>query len=370
MCQSGAPAQPSGPPLRSGFTTGACAAAVARAAVRALVTGLPVAEVAIDLPVAKNVMFCVSRCEIEPGRVTCATVKDSGDDPDVTQGAEIVATAEWVEARGIRLAGGPGVGVVTRPGLAVEVGQPAINPSPRRMITQAVSAELGDMTRGVKVTISVPGGEALAEQTMNPRLGIVGGISILGSTGVVHPYSLAAYRATIHLALKVAASNGMSRVVLATGRRSETYAQGRYPEWPDLSFVEVGDYVGYALALVRRLRFEGVVVAGMVGKLSKLAQGRWQTHVNHGAVDMDFLADLAQRLGAGAALVARCRAANTARHVQVLLRRGGVAGLEERIAALAAQRVGEHAGGAFDVEVLVYEINGTLAGRGWVERTL
>lgn len=352
--------------LRRGYTTGACAAAAARAATRALLTGCEVKEIRIDLPVQKDVLFQIRHCELTPGCASCSVMKDAGDDPDVTHGAEIVATVEWQTEPGIVLAAGPGVGVVTKPGLAVEVGQPAINPGPRRMITQAVLAELGQVDRGLKVTIGVPGGEQLAEQTMNPRLGIVGGISILGTTGIVLPYSQAAFRATIYVALKVAASNGISQAALATGVRSMDYARQRYPDWPDLSFVDVGDHMGYALTRARRLRFHQVVIAGMIGKVSKLAQRRWQTHVSQGEVDLDFLADLVGQLGADAEMVARCRTANTARHVQLMLRKAGLTTLEARLAQLAAQHAFELGQGVFEVEVLVYDINGELLGSATV----
>ncbi|PWH15315.1 MAG: cobalt-precorrin-5B (C(1))-methyltransferase [Ardenticatenia bacterium] len=354
--------------LRSGFTTGACAAAAARAATRALITGQPVEAIAVDLPARRGVVFPIHRCDVHAGQATCSVIKDAGDDPDVTHGAEIVATVEWNEMPGITLRGGKGVGIVTRPGLELEVGEPAINPAPRRMITQAVTAELGTNAKGVTVTISVPQGEQLAVQTLNPRLGILGGISILGTNGIVRPYSQTAYRATIHLALKVAAANGAPCVVLSTGARSEAWARAHYPHLPELSFIEVGDHIGYALRQTDRLGIFHVVIAGMVGKLSKVAQGRWQTHVNQGGVDLDFMASLAAQLGADEDLVARCRTANTARHVQVLLRRAHIAGLEERIAQLAAEHAAGYVHAVTRIEVLVFDIRGDLVGYAEVTR--
>ena len=282
--------------LREGFTTGACAAASARAATRALMTGEPVAEVIIDLPAKKGVAFRINHCEFGTGGVTCGTIKDAGDDPDVTHGAEIRATVAWTDDPGVRIAGGEGVGVVTKPGLPLAVGEPAINTGPRHMIARAVEDEAGDIlnTRGLRVTISVPGGEEIAQKTANPRLGILGGISILGTTGIVKPYSQPAYRATIYVELKVAATNGIERAVLSTGTRSEEYARQRHPDWPELSFVQVGDHIGYGLRQARRLGFSRVVISGMIGKLSKLAQGRVQTHISEGGIDFDFLTGLAE----------------------------------------------------------------------------
>lgn len=359
-----------GRPLRKGFTTGACAAAATRAACRVLWSGEPVAQVTIDLPVRKGVTFHIVRCQLESGRVTCGTIKDAGDDPDVTDGAEIQATVEWVPEPGLRLAGGSGVGMVTKPGLPVPVGEAAINPVPRAMIRQAVEAELGSWLarRGVRVTISVPRGEELAAGTSNPRLGVIGGISILGTTGIVEPYSLPAYRASIHVELKVARTNGLSWAVLATGSRSAEFARACRPGQPDLGVVQVGDHVGYALKQARRLGFVGVTVAGMIGKISKLAQGRFDTHISAGHVDLDFLADLAAGLGADAAMRQRIREANTAHHVQLLMDRAGLAGLEQRLSQRAAERACAFASGAYDVEVLLYSLKGAMLGSGYVER--
>lgn len=363
------------PDLRHGYTTGACATAAAAAATRTLVGERAVRQVTIDLPGERGVTFQMTRCERSAGRVTCGTIKDAGDDPDVTDGAEIQATVEWADEPGVTLLGGEGVGVVTKPGLPVEIGQPAINPVPLRLITEAVTAEadeyLSDSGReaGLKVTITVPGGEAIAQETLNPRLGIVGGISILGTTGIVKPFSRAAYRASIYFELNVAAEDGLRHAVLTTGSRSEEYAMAHHADWPALGFVQVGDHMGYALRKARRLGFPMVVVVGMVGKLSKLAQGRMQTHVSEGGVDFDFLTELVEQLGVDEPLLARIGQANTARHVQMLLREAGVAGLEERLAQLAAERACAWVDGAFDVEVLLFDIGGDLLAIGTKEGT-
>jgi cobalt-precorrin-5B (C1)-methyltransferase len=212
----------------------------------------------------------------------------------------------------------------------------------------------------LQVTISVPGGEDLAAQTMNPRLGIVGGISILGTTGIVKPYSESAYRASIYVELKVAVESGAQRAVLSTGRRSETYALDHNPEWTELGCVQVGDHIGYALRQARRLGFEEVVISGMVGKLSKLAQGRMQTHVSEGDVDFEFLAELIAALGADPALVERVRTANTARHVQNMVRQAGISGLEAAIACRAAESAARLVGQGRRVHVLLFDIRGEL----------
>jgi len=356
--------------LREGYTTSACAAASAAAAARVLQSGEPVSEIVIDLPGKKAVSFSLTCCELERGQVQCGTIKDAGDDPDVTDGAEIRAAVAWQDAPGVFITGGEGVGVVTLPGLPVPVGEPAINPGSRRIITQAVWAVLGDLLeeRGVRVTISVVDGEKIAQETLNPQLGIVGGISILGTTGVVKPFSQSAYRASIYFELRVAAHNGVERAILSTGSRSEAYARLRYPEQGDLGCVQVGDHIGHGLRQAQRLNFPSVVVSTMVGKASKLAQGRMQTHVSEGYVDFDFLADLVQDLGAAEVVVSRIHSANTARHVQMILREAGIAGLEPRLAQMAAEAAFEFVDGAFTMEVLLYDIGGELLGVGRVER--
>jgi cobalt-precorrin-5B (C1)-methyltransferase len=297
----------------------------------------------------------------------CGTIKDAGDDPDVTDGAEIRARVAWTDEPGIHIGAGEGVGVATLPGLAVDVGEPAINPAPLRQIESAVMAEMAvsgkeplSEARGVQVTISVPGGEELAEQTMNPRLGVVGGISILGTTGIVRPYSDSAYRASIYVELRVAAENDVRRAILTTGRRSETYALAHDPSWTELGAVQVGDHIGYGLRQARRLGFQEVVIAGMIGKLSKLAQGRMQTHVSEGEIDFDFLAGLTEQLGAGPELTERARTASTARYVQSILREAGVEGLECRVARLAARQAAAYVAFAFPVQILLFDIGGEL----------
>ncbi len=353
------------PDLRHGYTTSANAAAAAAAATRALISGQPVTQITIDLPAERNVTFAIARCEFDAptiGCVTCATIKDAGDDPDVTHGAEIVATVSWQETPGILLTAGVGVGIVTRPGLPVPVGEPAINPGSRRIIHRAVETEAGPALnqQGLKVVISVPRGEELARQTLNPKLGIVGGISILGTDGIVRPYSQAAYRASIYAELKVAATAGLRTAVLATGARRIQYARAHDPALPELACVQVGDHIGYALTQARRLGFARAVLSTMVGKASKLAQGRMQTHVGEGEIDLEFLAGIARQLGADEETVAAVARGNTAHHVQMILRRAGIQGLEERLAEMAAAQAIAFVGGRLAIEVWLWSMGGEL----------
>ena len=358
------------PDLRHGYTTSACAAACAVAGMQALVSGEPIEQVTIDLPGKTSVIFTIARCEFHPDGVLCGTIKDSGDDPDVTHGAEIQSFVSWQDKSGISIVGGIGVGVATKPGLPVAVGEPAINPGPRRLIHRIVESFGAEILaeRGIRIEIRVPEGEKLAQRTLNPRLGIVGGISILGANGVLKPYSNSAYRASIYTELKVARSNEVTRVVLTTGKRSEEYAMALFPDLPELAFIQVGDHMDYALKQCRRLGIESVIVSGMIGKLSKLAQGRMQTHVSQGEVDFEFLENLAQKLGAAEDLAAKIRGANTAHHVQNMLNRAQISGLEDLVVTMAAEACLAYTPGVRDVEILLFTIRGELLARKRLEQ--
>jgi cobalt-precorrin-5B (C1)-methyltransferase len=312
-------------PLRSGWTTGTCASAAARAAALMLVSGEPQQQVEVALPSGNRVGFAVERCALlRPGRTEAVVIKDAGDDPDVTHGAHLTATVAWRDEPGIALHGGVGVGVVTKPGLGLEVGGPAINPVPRAMITQAVG-EVVDLTaHGVDVTISVPDGEVRARKTTNAKLGIIGGISILGTTGVVRPFSTASWRASVEQAVSVAAAQGERAIVLCTGGRTEKGAMELIPSLPDVCFVEVGDFTGAALRRAVEGGMERAVFVGMVGKLTKLASGVLMTHYTRSKVDTNVLAEITAEVGAPAEVAAEVAAANTARHAYELWDAAGV----------------------------------------------
>ena len=351
--------------LRHGYTSSACVAACSVAGLQTLLDGEAVEQVTIDLPGEDGVTFHFSRCEISPDGVLYGTIKDSGDDPDVTHGTEIQSFVSWQDQPGVEIVGGMGVGVATKPGLPVEVGEPAINPGPRRLITRVVERFGGEVLaeRGLRIEIRVPEGERLAQETLNPRLGIMGGISILGNTGVLKPFSTSAYRASIYTEMKVARHNDAVRVVLTTGNRSEKYAMELYPELPALAFIQVGDHMNYALKQCRRLGIKQVVISGMIGKLSKLAQGRMQTHVSAGEVDFEFMAALAKELGAPEDWLARIREANTAHHVQKMLEKANVHGLEEEVVEKAANACLGFVKEIDAVEVLLFTIRGELLAR-------
>jgi cobalt-precorrin-5B (C1)-methyltransferase len=304
--------------LRTGWTTGACAAAAAKAAVTALRTGEAQQTVEIGLPSGQRVSFAVGSCTVAETQAEAVVVKDAGDDPDVTHGARLTATARWRGQPGLELDGGVGVGVVTKPGLGLEVGAPAINPVPRAMITQSVGEAVDLGRHGVRVVISVPDGERMARKTTNARLGIIGGISILGTTGIVRPFSTASWRASVEQAVAVMAAQDQPTLVLCTGGRTEQGAMRLLPGLAEVCFVEVGDFTGAALRQAVEHGLAQVVFVGMAGKLTKLAAGVLMTHYTRSKVSLDLLRDITLAVGGGPDLAGQVGAANTARHAAEL----------------------------------------------------
>jgi len=350
--------------LRSGYTTGACAAAAAKAAALALLNHEMVEEVQITLPTGEMVNFAVSRCVLNSLEASCSVIKDAGDDPDVTNRAEICATVSWWKEWGVTIEGGKGVGMVTKPGLEIPVGMAAINPVPRRMIIQSVKEAAGAKldSRGMQVTISVPQGEELAKRTLNRRLGIVGGISILGTSGVVIPYSVQAYKVSIFQALDIAVASGCQEVVLTTGRRSERFAQ-REITLPEESFIQMADFVDYTLDECAKRGLARVIIWGMVGKLSKIAAGHLYTHVSHSKVRVDFLTDVAASCGVPEASVIALRKAVNAHHFLRILGMDKITEVCDKLCLLAARKCRDHTGGVLEVECVMTDYNGTILGR-------
>jgi cobalt-precorrin-5B (C1)-methyltransferase len=310
--------------LRPGWTTGTCAAAAAKAAAAALVSGRVQEHVEVGLPGGRRVGFAVASCQVADGAAEAVVVKDAGDDPDVTHGAHLTARVTLEPAPGVRIDGGEGVGRVTRPGLGLEVGGPAINPVPRRQITAAVAEVVDVAASGVRVVVSVPGGERMARKTTNPRLGIVGGISILGTTGIVRPFSTAAWRASVEQAVDVIAALGIDTVVLSTGGRTEQAAMRLYPALEEVCFVEVGDFTGHALKRAVARGLARCAFVGMAGKLAKLGAGVLMTHWTRSKVDPGLLACLTAEAGGDPDLVDAVGQANTARHAYELWAAAGL----------------------------------------------
>ena len=342
--------------LRTGWTTGTCASAAAKAAAIGLGTGVRPETVEVGLPGGQRVTFPVEAGPSgEP--FEAVVVKDAGDDPDCTDGARMTATVASAPAgaAGHELLAGDGVGTVTLPGLGLPVGAPAINPVPRAMILAAL-AEVTD--RPLVVTFSVPGGQAMAARTTNERLGIVGGISILGTTGIVKPFSTASYRASVVQQIDVAAAQGHDCVVLATGSRSESYALRAWPDVPPVCVVEVGDFTGIALRHAAGAGMRRAVFVGMAGKITKLAAGVMMTHFHRSQVDTDLLAEVARVTGAPPEVVKAATETATARHFFEVCVAGGVTEPLRELCRRAAANCRAHVDGALDVEVHMVDFDG------------
>ncbi|PVZ54608.1 cobalt-precorrin-5B (C(1))-methyltransferase [Pseudomonas sp. B1(2018)] len=313
-------------PLRSGLTTGSCATATSLAAARLLLAGVTADAVDIVLPKGKHVQMRLEFCRLTGDGAEAGTLKDAGDDPDVTHGALLYSQVRLSAEPGIRFHAGRGVGTVTRPGLVLGVGEPAINPVPRKMIGDHLAAladELG-YTGGFDVTVNVENGEALALKTMNPRLGILGGLSILGTSGIVRPFSCAAYIASIHQGIDVAKTNGYLHIAACTGNASEDTMRQVY-NLPEIALIEMGDFVGAVLKHLRKVPVDRLSLCGGFGKISKLAAGHMDLHSRHSSIDLPQLALWAAQLGADTALQQSIREANTSQHALAMAAAAGVA---------------------------------------------
>ena len=353
-------------PLRRGWTTGACATAAAKAAYAALLHGEFPDPVSIALPGGAAASFALAEHRLADGVASAGVVKDAGDDPDVTHGALVQAEVRLLPpGSGVQFRAGPGVGTVTRPGLPLPPGQPAINPGPRRMIEAALASVRtgsGAMAPDALVTVSIPGGEALALQTLNGRLGIVGGLSVLGTTGIVVPFSCAAWIDSIRRGIDVARAIGLEHVAGSTGRTSEAAIQ-RLHGLPETALIEMGDFAGGMLKYLRRHPVRRVSIAGGIGKITKLAQGRLDLHSGRGSVDREALAELGAEAGVSATNARRVAAANTAAEAFAIAREDGIS-LGDRIAADAWQVAAEVLGDLpVELEIVLFDAQGALSGR-------
>jgi cobalt-precorrin-5B (C1)-methyltransferase len=347
------------PPLRRGWTTGTCAAAAAKAAYSALLTGEFPDPVEVTLPKGQRPSFALALTRQDGHSATAGIVKDAGDDPDVTHGALVLATIrKAAPGTGIVFRAGEGVGTVTGPGLPVPPGEPAINPVPRQMIREAIAEVAGaSHALDVEVEIAIPGGEALAARTLSARLGIVGGLSILGTTGIIVPYSCSAWIHSIYQGIDVARASGIAHLAGATGSASEAAVQKLYG-LSDVALIDMGDFVGGMLKYLRRHPVPRLTIAGGVAKMTKLAQGLLDLHSKRGAVD---LTALAQDAGASSQLRQQILAANTAAEAfqhAVDLPLGDVVA---QAAWRTAARVLE--GTDIALEVVLFDRDGQLVGR-------
>ncbi len=303
---------------RKGYTTGACSAAASRAATIGLLTGHVPEQIESLLPNGQRVTFQVTEGFCNSNHAHAVVIKDAGDDPDCTDKAHLTADIEVVpeQSEQIILTGGKGVGTITMRGLGLEVGSAAINPVPRKNIQDNIREVANNFlqSQGLKVTISVPDGEKMAKKTLNDRLGIVNGISILGTTGIVHPYSTAAFRASVVQGVDVAARQGLDTVVLTTGGRTEKFTIKELSQLQSACFVQMGDFLGPALDAAKENGIRHIIIGGMVGKLTKIAQGEIITHARRNPVNTQLLADIASEIGAEKSVCDEISQGETARY--------------------------------------------------------
>jgi len=349
--------------LRKGYTTGSCAQGAAKAATLMLLGRRRVDEVELETPSGKKLLLPVVDTELGDRYARCGVVKDSGDDPDVTHGARIYATVKFSDTPGVTLRGGKGVGIVTRPGLAVPVGEHAINPTPREMILRDVSSLLPD-GQGAEVTITVPEGEALAEKTYNPRLGIKGGISIIGTTGIVEPKSINAYRTSLSLQLDVLRAQGMEKVTLVLGYVGERFCKTAL-HLPQDSIVKIGDHVGYMLDQCGEKGFKDVLLIGHIGKLVKVAGGQFNTHFRFGDRRIEIIVDHARRCGVDQKIIEAILHTTTAEATIDLLREHGMMKVFQAIVEEVASKVKRRVGDKFRIRCILLSLKGdVLASHG------
>ncbi|MDF1749314.1 MAG: cobalt-precorrin-5B (C(1))-methyltransferase [Alphaproteobacteria bacterium] len=346
--------------LRSGWTTGACAAAAARAAFGMLRGGSVPSTIGIILPKGQTPDFELIEAGRDFERAWAAVIKDAGDDPDVTHGATIRAAVHFgPQGSGLQFRAGPGVGMVTKPGLPIPPGQPAINPKPREIIETNLRAVLSDPQDAldVVVEISIPGGEEIAQKTWNPRLGIVGGLSVLGTTGIVIPYSCSAWIHSIHRGIDVARANDMPHVAAATGKTSEDVARTLFG-LPLEATLDMGDFAGGMLKYLRRNPLPRVTIAGGFAKLAKLSQGNLDLHSSRSVLDLDRLAVLAGTLGADKGLQAQIAGANTGAEALSLCNAAAIP--IAQAVARQAREVALASAGATPIDILVVGRQGEI----------
>ena len=351
--------------LRTGFTTGTSATAASKAAILSIINQSKIQNIEVKLPKGKTIMIPIHFCEFGKEKARCSVIKDGGDDPDVTHGAEIIVDLSLTDKKNeIIIEGGEGVGIVTKPGLGLEINKAAINPVPKKMIIENLR-EVGEnilKNHGIQVIISVPKGKELGPKTDNPRIGILHGISILGTSGIVIPFSTASYAASIRQNLDVSIAMGNDTVVLTTGGRSEDFAR-KIIELPDHCFVQMGDFSGYTIQQCSKKNIKKAFIVGFIGKLAKMAAGVKQTHVKGSKIDMKFLANLAQNCGANETIIKKILAANTARHVSEIIKENKIEGFFSQICTETYSHMKKLSDDKVSLEVILFDFDGEILAR-------
>ncbi len=345
--------------LRTGYTTGTCAAAAAKGAAFSLFLGERKDNVEINLPNGEEVVIPISQIKRSNGKAFCSVVKDAGDDPDVTDGLRICAELKMTKGRDIEILGGKGVGVVTKPGLQVKMGEPAINPVPRMMIRDAVREVIG--RKGAQVTISVPGGEKIARKTFNPKLGIIGGISIIGTTGIVKPMSLESMKSSLVCGLDVAKAEGFDTVFLVPGRIGERSVLRHFRVDND-QVIQMSHFVGFMLKEAKRRKFKYIFLAGHPGKLAKLIAGDFDTHSSKSVSATNIIVDILGKIGCEKNLLAKCRDGNTVEsQIQELAKRNKL-DIFNRVAEDIERSATNFLGKGVTIGVVLFSMAGDIIG--------
>ena len=351
--------------LRTGYTTGTSATAAAKAALLSIINQTKIENVDVKLPKGSFIKIPIHLCQFDKNRAKCSVIKDGGDDPDVTHGAEIVVELSFTDKiNEIEIDGGEGVGIVTKPGLGLELNKAAINPVPKKMINENLREIIDKylLKKGIRVIISVPKGKELGPKTDNPRIGILNGISILGTSGIVIPFSTASYAASIRQNLDVAIAMGNYTVVLTTGGRSEDFAK-KIVDLPEHCFVQMGDFSGYTIQQCAKKEIKKAYVVGFIGKLAKMATGVKQTHVKGSKVDMNFLAELAKKCNANERTIESIHKANTARHVSEIIIENNVKGFFEEICKETYRHMRKHSEEKVPLDVILFDFDGNILAR-------
>ncbi|MFM9874857.1 MAG: cobalt-precorrin-5B (C(1))-methyltransferase [Nitrosarchaeum sp.] len=351
--------------LKTGFTTGTSATAAAKAGLLSIINQIKIEDVDVKLPKGSLIKIPIHLLQFNENTAKCSVIKDGGDDPDVTHGAEIIVELSFTDKiNEIDIDGGEGVGIVTKPGLGLEINKAAINPVPKKMICENLREVVDkyNLKKGIKIIISVPKGKELGPKTDNPRLGILNGISILGTSGIVIPFSTASYAASIRQNLDVSIAMGNSTVVLTTGGRSEDYVK-KIIDLPEHCFVQMGDFSGYTIQQCARKEIKKAYVVGFIGKLAKMAMGVKQTHVKGSKVDMSFLAELARKCNANETIIQSIKKANTARHVSEIIIENNVGGFFDEICNETYRHMRKHSEEKVELDVILFDFDGNILAR-------
>lgn len=344
--------------MKKGFTTGTCAQAASKGAAFMLTTKKLISEVTVNVPSGDKLVLKLINQKIKNNSASCAIIKDSGDDPDITNGTKIYAEVRFSSKKGIKITGGKGVGKVTKPGLAIEIGEYAINPVPRMMINREVMAFL-PKDKGLEVIISVPKGKELAKRTFNPRLGIVEGISIIGTSGIVLPKSLDAYKASLSLQLDVLKAQGYKKAVLVLGYVGEKFAREVLKADED-SIIKIGDHVGFMLKECQKKKIKDVLLIGHIGKLVKIARGQFNTHSKFGDNRVDTIADYAKACGAKKVIIDELLKQATAEATIDILKKNKLTKVFPELSERIAASINEYLGISANVKCMLLSLKGEV----------